>query len=114
ARPQVASEIGVINMLIHVADDHPVGLPAARLPAVVVMFEGGADKRVAAHFKMAEPNLRVRLEHFDRAVARTVIKDEVALDRLVIMPEEVRQHAFFIPAEGVEVDTRVSARPDYT
>jgi hypothetical protein len=52
----------------------------------------------------AQLDARVRGEDFRRPVGLTVVEDHIAIDEAVVMPEEERQHKFFIPALRIEID----------
>jgi hypothetical protein len=40
-----------------------------------------------------------------------VVADEVAIDERIVVPEEVREHALLVPAQGMEMNSNPGAEP---
>src|SRR6185503_4802315 len=47
-------------------------------------------------------------QQIQRPISRTIIKDEIAIDQRIIVPEEIRKHVHFVPTQAIEVRDRMS------
>src|SRR5947209_2539980 len=94
----------MIHMLVYVADDQSVSLPSASLPTLVVVFERRLNEGIALYFEISQGRSGIRLQYFFGTICRAVVIDKELIRYAAIVPEEVRQHFFFIPAQSMYVD----------
>src|SRR5436190_22746137 len=99
----------MLEMLIDIADQHPIRDTPAGLPAIVVEVAGRSEKR-SIEYNSFKSDSRMRFKHLTRSVARGIVENEVAVDKRIVMPEEVGQHLLFIPAQGIKMEADVRHR----
>src|SRR6185312_12282856 len=85
--------------------DDPIRPFAALFPAAVVEGPIGEHPRgwVDEARSGTDFDVRFRLQDFERPVRRSVVKDDIAVDDLVIVPEEKSQHVRVVPAPRIQV-----------
>jgi hypothetical protein len=69
------------------------------------------DEGVAVDVKLAENHLAIGGKQGARSIGRFVVADEVAIDERIVVPEEVREHALLVPAQGMEMNSNPGAEP---
>jgi hypothetical protein len=110
---QIFPQGGVVEMFVDIADDDPIRLAPALLPAVVGVVASRQDKRVGVRSRAAAGHdTRFGGQDVERAVGRSVVVDKKTGNERLVMAKEKLENPRFIPAGRVMVNPqRSSSRP---
>lgn len=101
-------------MLIDIAYDHPISIASAGFPTRIVMRTSGLYEGLLRTLKLCEDNLGVGSEYGWRLICGTVIRDEISVNKGIVVPKEKRQHFLFIPTEAMKVNDWLLTVPEGT
>jgi hypothetical protein len=89
---------------IQVHEANPIGASPAFVPAGFEKLKVRVEVRPSVPPDWPNLDLGRSAQKFDRTIGGIVVINNDAIDERLIVPEEERDNAFFIPTSGVKID----------
>jgi hypothetical protein len=102
---EIVIQVRVIQMLVDICHDYPVGNATTFSPAGLQKRKQGFNSGIAIPTWVSRPqfDLGIGAQNFLGIVSRCIIVDDVPLNESVIMRKKEGQHVCLIPATRIKV-----------